>query len=260
MKFFLFFILTLSSLLAEGYIGYSRPYQQVEVAAAKAGILEKIYVKEGDLVEEGTLLAEIASQESEILLRIAILQAESQGAIETAKAELQLYQEHAKRLLAITDPKYIREAEKNKAMSDVVIAEAKWKMAMEKQAVERLEIEKIRIQLAQLKIKSPLRGVVRQILYRQGERITDAKPGVFQLVQMEKLCIVFYIPLAKMGQISLGQKVDVDFEYPGKKIVGTVEFIDPVADSASATLKIHVVVSNSESLLQGGIRCKIFLK
>ena len=133
-------------------------------------------------------------------------------------------------------------------------------MAMEKQAIDRLEIEKIRIQLSQLMIKSPLRGVVRQIFYKEGERVIDSKPGVFQVVQMEKLSIVFYVPIEKIPQLSLGQKIDVDFEFPIKKVTGMVEFIDSVAESASATLKIHIVVPNKEGLLKGGLRCKISLK
>ena len=80
---------------AAGVIGVVRAHDQAVVQSEIAGIVDKILVKEGDLVAEGQPLVELRKQRQEIALEAAkagLLRAEAQDAetsnmLETARKE-----------------------------------------------------------------------------------------------------------------------------------------------------------------------------
>jgi RND family efflux transporter MFP subunit len=54
--------------------------------------------------------------------------------------------------------------------------------------------------------------------------------------------------------IKIGQKVDIEFTaYPGEKWTANIDFISPVLDESSRTLKIRTTLDNSNGKLKPGM-------
>ena len=245
-------------LQADEYVGFTKAYSQVEVAAAEIGIIDKIVVTPGNYVEKGQILASLDSRELKASLRIAVAQAERKGNINAYKAELKLNKQKLERLSRLKSANYAVEKLDN-AKANVVIIENKLQAAMEQHLIDQLEVEKIRVQMERRILRSTISGVVREIFYQPGERINNNKPGIIQLVEIERLAIIFYIPLAKTKKLHVGQKIPITLCHPKTELSGTIEFIDPVANAASATVKVKVVISNQDRLIRGGVRCLLKL-
>ena len=54
--------------------------------------------------------------------------------------------------------------------------------------------------------------------------------------------------------IKIGQKVDLEFTaIPGEKLFGGIDFVSPVLDSKSRTLKVRTTIKNNQGQLKPGM-------
>jgi multidrug resistance efflux pump len=111
--------------------------------------------------------------------------------------------------------------------------------------IQTAELERARRLREQGLVRSPLDGVVVQILARPGERIGR---GVAQIVDMSRLHVVADIDEVLVHRIKLGGKVNVTFHgektiHPGKivRIASTVKRMASLGSLGTGSTKIRVV-------------------
>ena len=78
-------------------------------------------------------------------------------------------------------------------------------------------------------VRSPIEGVVLQILTRQGERISPA--GIATIVDMRQLRVLADVDEMSVGRVKPGGKVDITFQGDNNVYKGTVERIAPTVKS-----------------------------
>ena len=100
-----------------------------QVGAAADGILKAVYVKEGDLVKQGTLLAEIACDDL-------------QPALQTAMAEAEATRQARVRLLRGAREEEKKIASEKTAAARATFKEAKSRLAMQRALYERQEVSR----------------------------------------------------------------------------------------------------------------------
>ncbi len=85
-------------------------------------------------------------------------------------------------------------------------------------------------QLADMELKSPVKGVVLRKNVEAGETVTAGTP-IFTVGDLEHPWVKIYIKEDKLGLVKLGQKGQVTVDtYPGKVFSGTVTYISSEAE------------------------------
>jgi len=76
----------------------------------------------------------------------------------------------------------------------------------------------------------------------------------FDLTDLSQVWVELDVYEQDSALVRIGQSVSLDFTaLPGKKFQGDIDFINPILDSKSRTLKIRTTVDNSQGLLRPGM-------
>jgi RND family efflux transporter MFP subunit len=109
------------------------------------------------------------------------------------------------------------------------------------------------LKFAPVEVKSTIPGVVKSVLTQEG---ATANPGVplFELVDMDVVEIVVDVPEKRIGQIRVGQPVEISvISYPDRVFSGTIGSLSPVVDPASRSLETSIRVVNRGYQLKPGM-------
>ncbi|RAW01637.1 efflux RND transporter periplasmic adaptor subunit [Pseudochryseolinea flava] len=184
----------------------------VAVTAQSPGVVTQVYVKEGQQVSKGQVLAQ--TENSMII----------QG-IEAQKAQLDLATAVFQRQKNLWDQKIGTEVQFLQAKSN-------------KEALER-QIASQQQQLEMTKIKSPIAGTVDQVVAKAGEAVSPGMPA-FRVVNVSDLKVVAEISEAYINQVKLGNKVIVQIPELKKDITSKVTFVGKTINSLSRTFTVEV--------------------
>ena len=211
------------------------------------GRIAKVNIKEGEPVKSGQVL--VQQDDAVEQARLVQLEADSQNTINVQASEASLAQkkvdleklEKAAALNAATA------LEVEHAKLDVKIAELSVKLAVFELEQAQRKYEEAKIQIDNMRLKSPIDGVVEKLEVEPGESV-NALDDVIRIVQINPLWIDAPVPLEKAKALQYGDKTQVIF--PGSmeiSIEGTIVFIGAVADAASNTLRVRIEVPNKSN-------------
>src|SRR5437016_2884192 len=221
--------------------------ETTQVGAAADGVLKAVYVKEGQLVKRGTLLAEIACDELQASLQTAIAEADGarqtrtrilRGARDEEKkiasektAAARATFEEAKSRLEMQRALYQREqvsrASYEQAVRDLGVADANLQAAVRTEeflAAPPLQEERARadaeVQAAEGRVRTaqerigkcsivaPIDGTVLRVYARRGESFSTVTPRpLFSLADTSSRHIKAEIDERDVDKVSVGQKV-----------------------------------------------------
>jgi membrane fusion protein, multidrug efflux system len=249
--------------------------EEIAVPARDAGVLAKIEVKEGQLVEEGDcvvrlldtdvrLAAERTRLEAEIALRKFRNDVDlryAKKSTEVAKAELgrslDTNEKYPKtvsnseldrqRLLVDQGELQIQKAEHEREVAGLThqIRESEHKIASE--------------QLERRTILAPLRGMIVEVLRRRGEWV---QPGdtVVRIVRLDKLKAEGFLPAKHASLDLVGSKARLKvlsadnkpMEFPGH-----VVFVNPEIDPLNSQVRVWAEVENPDLKLRPGMQATL---
>jgi multidrug efflux pump subunit AcrA (membrane-fusion protein) len=78
-------------------------------------------------------------------------------------------------------------------------------------------------------------------------------------MQLDPLRITFSVPNSHAQSLRLGQSVALALPESKRRAIGQVEFVSPVTDAESGTVRVKVLLKNSEGQYRSGVRCEIEL-
>jgi multidrug efflux pump subunit AcrA (membrane-fusion protein) len=109
------------------------------------------------------------------------------------------------------------------------------------------------LKFAPVEVESTIDGVVKSVLIHKG---ATANPGVpmFQIVDMDMVEIVVDVPEKRIGQVTIGQPVEISVvSYPDRIFYGTIDRLSPVVDPAARSLETRIRVVNRRYQLKPGM-------
>ena len=149
--------------------------------------------------------------------------------------------------------------EVERARTDVAIAEGTLLSAEEDLLLKALEYEKIQAQIERRVVRAPLDGVVTKILRQPGEFVPATDPHVLTIVQLDPLVAKFSVMSTLANNLLVGQDVQVRFTLSDETTLGRIEFISPVDDAESGTVRIKVRIDNPAGQHRSGQRCRLLV-
>jgi len=205
--------------------GSIEPNSVVRVSAEVPGRIEQITGLEGRAVKAGDKLAELNTD----LLKASLDQA--RASMDFDARELERVKDLQNRGVATSmeHDQARAKADASKAMFDAA-----------------------RAQLDRAVIHAPTSGVLNKVPVEKGEYVT---PGavVAEIVETDPVLVVVEVPERDMRFIRVGQRETIFADaLGGKEFTGRIHYISAVADPASRTTRVEMVVPNGDGELKSG--------
>ena len=153
----------------------------------------------------------------------------------------------------------MRQEEVDRTRADVAIAEAHVLAAEEESALRQLEYDKTAIQLNRRVVTSPVAGAVAAVLKTTGEFVAPTDPYLVEIVELDRLVASFSILSQQAAALRPDQKVAVRLADSGELVEGSLEFLAPVTDAESGTVRVKVRLDNADGRHRSGQRCTLLL-
>lgn len=244
---------------AEPVESFTEPSRKVDVVPAETGVLRTLDVREGQRVAKDQRLAALDCEVQEIALEMARANLEARGQLESAVAERDLRKKRLAKLLELRGSGHATHDEADRASADLAVAEASVLAATDKQKIDELECRRIEAMIERRTLKSPIDGVVTRIYKEEAEFIGGAGTPLLTIMQLDPLRVTFSIPNAKAQTLRGGQTVGLTLPETGERAVGEVEFVSPVTEAESGTVRVKVLIKNPNGQYRCGVRCEIDL-
>ena len=233
--------------------------QSVDVRSSVDGVIDRLYVRRGDTVKKGQLIATLASGPERAALDIARSRASMVGEIRSAEAKVDLAKKKWQRAEELLRKNFVSVNARDEAQAEYRLAIEQLRAATENQRLAQLDVTRAEEVLAQRSIKSPVNGVVVDVLLRPGDLMSsNQKDPIMKLVEVDPLNVEIVLPVSQFGQIKVGQPAVVLPEQPvGGQHAAKVEIVDPMVDAASGTFGVRLRLPNPGYRIPAGIKCRV---
>lgn len=216
--------------------GVLQPIQTISVRSRLEGDIDAVYVREGESVRAGQVLArfeaseEVSDQQSARAERVA-----AQGELATAQWNLEQTQE-------LFRAGAVAERDLRAAQQAVTTARARVAAAAAREQSTGSTVRDTRV-------VAPASAVVERRLVEPGERVA---PGaeLFTLVRNETLELNAAVPERLATRLAPGQTVR--FDAAGRTFEGRVARVSPTIDPNTRSVTVYVQVPNPRGDLRGG--------
>lgn len=193
---------------------------EVRVGSRLSGVVRRLYVKIGDRVEKGQLLAELDDRD------LVARRREALAALQLAEANL----DYAKADLA---RKHELRASALLAPSDLDLAQRAHAVAEQQRDGARASLQVATTQLDYGRIVAPIAGVVASVSTQEGETVAAsfATPTFVTLLDLGRLEVWAYVDETDIGRIRIGQPATFTVDtYGATEFMGEVTAIYPKAE------------------------------
>jgi membrane fusion protein (multidrug efflux system) len=214
-------------------VGTLQSDESVKIAPEVAGRIAEIAFKEGEPVAAGAVLVKLDD---------ALVRAE----IDEAQARYDLAKANFDRAQALARTGNVTERARDEAVANFETARA------------TLELAKVR--LAKHALTAPFAGVVGLRKVSAGAFIAIGTE-VVNLEKIDSLKVDFKIPEVFLGDVAVGQTIDVTVDALGGRIfTGAIYAIDPQVDVNGRALQIRARLPNPDGALRPGLFARITIK
>ena len=208
--------------------------EEAFVVARASGIIEKIFVEEGDFVEKGQVLAQLETERYKLNL-------------DRARADLKGIEKELSKINKVYDKKLVSDDTFDKLTAQYESAKASLAIA--------------ELDLKETTIVAPISGFIAQRNAKVGN-LTESfqRERMFHIVQQNTLYGVVHLPEKELPFVHTGQPAQLSVTALDNKIISaSVERISPVIDATSGTFKVTLKVPNDNNVLKAGMFSQVRL-
>lgn len=106
-------------------------------------------------------------------------------------------------------------------------------------------------------ITAPQTGVVTELMVRQGAQVTPGMP-LMKLADLSKVWILVEVPEAQAAWIAAGKPAEASLKsLPGQVFEGTVNYVYPLLDPQTRTLRARLAFDNTDGALKPGMFAEV---
>ncbi len=234
---------------------FIEPYRDINVASSEMGTLAYLNVKEGDHVTCGQVLGGLDEDVLRANLEVAQKAKEALGRLVSAEEELAFQTENLQKIRQLIERRHASVEELARTETQQRIAEAQVLAIREELDLKSAEYTRVEAMLLQKQIRSPIDGVVTHIYKDLGEFISASDPVVIKVVKLDALLVEFPVPAKAAREFEAGQTVPLSIGGEQIKSVGVVEFVSPMTDPQSNTVRLKIRIDNSQGQFRSGDSC-----
>ena len=233
-----------------------QPSLIVQVGSPSAGVIERVDVERGDVVQRGQVLAQLGAQVERAALAVARERAQQSGEVEAAVSVKALARSDLERARELEGEQFVSKAYVERARAEADVAGGRTVQAEERRRLAAREVELALAQLGQRVVRSPIDGVVVDRYLSPGEYI-EQKP-LLRVAAIDPLRVDVLVPASAFGRVKVGDEGHVVPELiDSTRLPAVVKSVDRVIDAASKTFRVRLELPNPEHKLPAGLRCTV---
>ncbi|WMI66903.1 efflux RND transporter periplasmic adaptor subunit [Aestuariibaculum sp. YM273] len=194
------------------------------------GILTNVYVKEGQKVSKGQLLAKI-----------------DDGGLSQQLAQLKIQTDLAK----TTFERQKRLWEQNIG-SEIQYLQAKSSYESQTEAVNQLEQ-----QVAKTKVTAPFSGTIDDVITEQGSVVAAGQSQLMRLVNLDDMYIETDIPERYIADVTKGKNVVVDFPILGTTVETKIRQAGDYINPNNRTFKVEIGIPNKDKSIKPNLTARL---
>lgn len=188
-----------------------------------AGVLTKVFVKEGQFVNKGEVLAKI----------------------DDGGLNQQLSQMETQLALAKTTFERQERLWKDKIGSEIQFLQAKTNYEAQQKAVNQMKE-----QLAKTTITAPFSGVIDDVMSEQGQVVSPGMNQLFRIINLKDMFIEAEIPENYITNIKTGSQVNVYFPVLNDTVTSTIRQVSNYINPNNRTFKIEIAITNENKMVK----------
>ncbi len=186
----------------------------VNVSAQTPGVVKGVYIRRGDFVAAGQVVADI---DGSLILKN----------MQPLKAQIELARTVYEKQKALWE---------QKVGTEVAYLQAKTNLESLEQQLATLQE-----QYSKTRVVASMAGVVEDVMMKVGEMASPGMPGI-KIVNSAELRAVAEVPEAYSGQIRQGAEVEVHIPDLKKNVKGRVVFIAQTINNISRSFRVEVAI------------------
>ncbi len=196
--------------------------ENIVITPEFSGTLTQIYVKAGQKVNKGELLARI-----------------DDGGLAAQVAQ-------AETLLALTKTTFERQKNlwEQKIGSEIQYLQAKTNWESQQKNVTYLQM-----QLAKTRVKAPFSGTIDEVITEKGQ-VVSPQSQLFRIVNLRSMYVKADVPESYLGKLKNGAAVEVFLNAIGKTYVGKVRQVGNFINPNNRTFTIEIALPNQNNELR----------
>lgn len=194
------------------------------------GILTNVYVKEGQHVTKGQVLAKI--DDGGLSQQLAQQQIQTDLAQTTYERQKRLWDE--------------------KIGSEIQFLQAKSSYEAQAEAVNQLQQ-----QIGKTVVKAPFSGTIDEVITEQGSVVAAGQSQLMRIVNLDHMYIETEVPERYVNDVVKGKKVEVNFPVLGKTFDAKVRQTSNVINQANRTFRAEVAIPNKEKTIKPNLTARL---
>ncbi|MGY8886727.1 MAG: efflux RND transporter periplasmic adaptor subunit [Flavobacteriales bacterium] len=204
--------------------------QNIVLMPEIGGILTHVYVKNGEKVTKGQLLARI-----------------DDGGMGQQLAQMQIQSELAKTTFERQERLW-----KQKIGSEIQYLQAKSNFEGQQRAVNQMEI-----QVAKTGVRAPFSGTIDNVITEQGSVVSPGQTPLLRIVNLRNMYIKTDVPETYISSVTKGQQVYVSFPVLGKSLDAQIRQAGNFINPNNRTFKIEIDVPNTDNLIKPNLTARL---
>tara|TARA_R110001606_G_scaffold298748_1_gene446465 strand:+ start:2725 stop:3900 length:1176 start_codon:yes stop_codon:yes gene_type:complete len=207
--------------------------QNILVYPEMPGILQSVFVKEGDKVTKGQILASI--DDGGMSQQLAQLEANAQLAKTTYERQKRLWDQ--------------------KIGSEIQFLQTKTAYETQASAVNQLKS-----QLTKSNIRAPFSGIIDAVFKERGTVVAPGQGAeIFRIVNLSNMYIETEVPETYISNITLGKFVEVNFPVLGETLNSKIKQVGNYINPSNRSFKIEIDVPNLNGNIKPNLTAKLKL-
>ncbi len=194
------------------------------------GILTRVYVKEGQKVTKGQLLASI--DDGGLSQQLSQLEVQAQLAKTTFDRQERLWEQ--------------------KIGSEIQYLQAKTNYEAQQNAVNQ-----IKRQLAKTTINAPFSGIVDDVITEQGSVVSPGQSAVIRIINLNDMYIESEVPERYISSITKGKDVEVYFPVLGKTITTKIRQVGNYINPNNRSFNVEIAVPSDGGTIKPNLTAKV---
>ena len=221
-------------------IGTLDPVRRAQLSSQVSGRIEEVQVRAGDTVAQDDVLVQVDIE----TLTLELDQVRSNAT--ATRAQLELAEVQLRRVQTLIDRGVSTASNLDEAESNVRGLRA---------SVSALDdqVSGAELRLRNATVRAPFDGVISAREVEPGQYVSIGAP-LITVVDLTKVEMQANAPVAVGALLARGQNVSVRVDgIAGRSFAGRVTRINPVANEATRTIPVYVLIDNADRVLLGGM-------
>jgi RND family efflux transporter MFP subunit len=215
------------------FTGTTQPIRVSQVAAKGAGLVKRIFVQEGDYVEQGAPIAELDATHA------ALQKRQAKASIRAARVQVEAAEREQRRMAKLSDLQATPQAQVDMASTSAEAAEAQLELARAGLALATQAEE-------DAAVVAPFSGVVLDRLKNEGEWVSTMPPApLIVLAQVEPMEVRVDVPELLRSRLVVGGELTVHLTALGRTEKAVIARIIPEVKPATRTFEVVAHLPNA---------------